>query len=73
MAPDTDRAQKQKVKPMGRRRVLSITIPMKAHELNWMIHAAKLEHLTPREYVVQAINQRLQSQGVDAVLLKERS
>jgi len=55
-----------------KRRLLSITLPMKVHELNWLIHAAKLERVTPRDYVVRAINQRLMSQGVDAVLLQER-
>lgn len=53
-------------------KTIGVTVPMSGDEFDWLIHAAKLEGVTPREYVVRAINQRLCSQGVDAVLLKER-
>jgi hypothetical protein len=49
-----------------------ITIPVTAEEFEWVAHAASLNGISVREYVVRAINQRLVSQGVDAVLLAER-
>lgn len=50
----------------------SITVPVTIEEFEWVAAAASLNGITVREYVVRAINQRLRSQGVDAILLAER-
>jgi len=49
----------------------TITLRLDAEEYEQVAFAADLNGLTVREYVVRAINQRLCSQGVDAVLLSE--
>lgn len=41
-------------------------------EHEWVAHAAKLNCISTREWIVRAINDRLRHQGVDAVLLAER-
>lgn len=55
---------------MKTRQLISFSIA--AVEYEQIRHAADLNGLTVREYIVRAINQRLLSQGVDAVLLAER-
>lgn len=46
-------------------------LTLSADEREWLEHAASLNGLTIREYVVRAVNDRLRKQGVDAVLLRE--
>lgn len=41
-------------------------------ESDWVKHAARLRGMSWREYVRRAVNERLQRDGVDAVLLRER-
>lgn len=48
-----------------------IDLRMTADELAWVRHAAGLVHLTPREYIRRAINDRLRREGVDALLLQQ--
>lgn len=47
-----------------------LTIRLSAEELAWIKHAARLKHETVATYVKLAINNRLCSAGVDAVLLR---
>lgn len=49
-----------------------IILRLSKAECEWLDHAAVLDGMTPREYVVRAVNERLARQGVDAVLLRER-
>ena len=49
----------------------ALTVKLTVAEHEQIRLAASLKGLTPREYVVRAINDRLVRQGVDAVLLAE--
>ena len=51
---------------------IEIVITMTKNEREWIQHAARLRHLSLREYVVRSINASLRREGVDAVLLRER-
>ncbi len=48
-------------------------VRVSAEELDWVQHAASLRALSLSEYVREAINARLRREGVDAVLLRERT
>ena len=43
------------------------------NEPDWVKHAASLSGMSWREYVRRAVNRELRRQGVDAVLLRERT
>jgi hypothetical protein len=48
-----------------------LSVAASRDEYEWVLHAAKLRHMSAAEYIRRAINASLRREGVDAVLFRE--